>query len=394
MQINKKFLNLGLGAFLGQGSMLFTSFMLLAVGNSIAGSLTTALGVCALFLIVIDWGGQVVQRQNVAQKIDSKNLYEYVIARLPAFSISILLILILPLEVVGGQHVKSFLIPSIIGFFFSIFNMSGVLDISSKSNKHGLFSGLNYLAIAVYVVVSLFVTRTEIEMSTAGYINGLVLSIISLVTLRWACIDVGAGEPIKYKSTLHVFQQGFWVVLSAIPGQIISRAISVSLLQGVGDGAAAKFNFIKSFSGVFNQCVTLLRRAEFKKIFDSIDNENRGWNIFRCQLKSLVFGAIAIIIGVTSLLPFVKLLNITYSLVFLLAIHSALWLVSSAYFNFFQIIAKNWLQPIHTLTTCLIAVGWILVMGVSSPEKALLLEFSVSFSVFIFIYFARRAKNI
>lgn len=391
---NKKLMNLAMGAFIGQGSMLITSFILISTRNPAAGALTTALGVNALLLVIIDWGGQVLQRQAASARPHSLNPLEFAIARIPVLLLVTLSLILVPSGIYGDSDVKRFLITSTIGLWFSIANMSGFLDVSDDESAYGLISGLNYFLVAIYVAASLvfgFTLRIEV----AGWINGIALAYISLMTLRWTRRrHVLTHMNLDTNSISYLMREGFVVSLALLPGQVISRVISISIL-GVGGGQeAAKFNFMKSLSGVFNQCVILLRRSGYSKLYrETINAGDKRFKTFSTQYSTILVGTAGLIFGGLILILIRKNMGLSEALVVAICVHSACWLISSSYFYHYQIVSENWLPSLHAILTCVVVVTSVLFLTkVENAVVGILMELCVSFLCFVIIFFIDRAR--
>lgn len=391
---NKKLVNLVMGALIGQGSMLLTSFVLISTGHPLAGALTTALGVNALLLVVIDWGGQVLQRQAASAGFQTLNPLEFAIARLPILLLVTFALIVVPAELYGDAGVKRFLLASTIGLWFSIANMSGFLDVADDESAYGLISGLNYFLVAIYVTTSLLF-GLSLRIEVAGWINGAALACISLMTLRWTRRQHGLRRAsLDRRSIGYLIKEGFVVSLTLLPGQVIARVISVAILGTGGGQEAAKFNFMKSFSGVFNQCVILLRRSGYSKLYrTTVDSGNRRFRTFSTQYSIILVGVIGLLCGGLALFLIRDRLGLSESLILAVCVHGACWLISSSYFYHYQIVSWNWLPSFHAILTCMVVVTSVLFLTrVESAVAGILMELCVSFLCFGIIFLADRTR--
>ncbi|NOV26771.1 hypothetical protein E5S69_25060 [Cupriavidus necator] len=392
---NRKLVNLVMGAFIGQGSMLLTSFVLISTEHPLAGALTTALGVNALLLVVIDWGGQVLQRQAASADMQTQNPLEFAIARLPILLLVTIALIIVPGELYGDDGVKRFLLASSVGLWFSIANMSGFLDVADEESAYGLISGLNYLLVAVYVSSSLFF-GFSLRIEIAGWINGAALAGIALMTLRWAQRQQGARRraSLDRESIGYLIKEGFVVSLTLLPGQVIARVISVSILGAGGGHEAAKFNFMKSFSGVFNQCVILLRRSGYSKLHSmTLNSGTRRFRTFSAQYPTILAGVAGLLCGGLALFLIRDRLGLSAALIVAVCTHGACWLLSSSYFYHYQIVSWNWLPSLHAILTCMVVVASVLfVTKVDSAVAGILTELCVSFFCFGIIFLVDRTR--
>lgn len=381
------------GALVGQGSMLLTSFVLVATKNPLAGALTTAIAINALMLILIDWGGQVVQRQIASRDEADVNVFDFAIARLPIFFVITFVFFFAPEELFGVSEVRSFLIASTIGLFFSVFNMAGLLDISDNEVRHGLIAGMNYLALSIYILITtLWLGNLSIEW--AGLLNGFCIAIISLLTLKW--IRKGQTykkKQISAKAISTIFREGFLVCFTLVPGQVISRTISVLLLGNTGQNEAALFNFMKSFSGVFTQCITFARRAEYKKVYKAVSSQkDLNFKSFKSQHNSLTLGLVGIAFAAAILIFIKDLLGIPHQLIIALLLHGFLWLISSSYFNYYQIVSNNWIQTIHVFITYFLVMFLLGALNLENATMGLIFECGASFFAFLCIFILEKSK--
>jgi len=391
---NKKLVNLVMGAFIGQGSMLLTSFALISTRHPLAGALTTALGVNALLLVVIDWGGQVLQRQAASASDQTLNPLEFSIARLPVLLLVTFALIVVPAELYGDTGVKRFLLASMIGLWFSIANMSGFLDVADDESAYGLISGLNYFLVAIYVTASLLF-GFSLRIEAAGWINGTALACISLMTLHWTRRQHGLRRAsLDRRSIGYLIKEGFVVSLTLLPGQVIARVISVSILGAGGGQEAAKFNFMKSFSGVFNQCVILLRRSGYSKLYrTTVNSGNRRFRTFSTQYSTILVGVVGLLCGGVALFLVRDRLGLSESLILAVCVHGACWLLSSSYFYHYQIVSWNWLPSLHAMLTCMVVVTSVLFLTrVESAVAGILMELCVSFFCFGIIFLADRTR--
>lgn len=391
---NRKLVNLVMGAFIGQGSMLLTSFILISTGHPLAGALTTALGVNALLLVVIDWGGQVLQRQAASAGMQTLNPLEFAIARVPILLLVTIALIVVPGELYGDAGVKRFLLASSIGLWLSIANMSGFLDVADEESAYGLISGLNYFLVALYVSASL-VFGFSLRIEIAGWINGTALAGIALMTLRWAQRQHGVGRTsLDRRSIGYLIREGFVVSLTLLPGQVIARVISVSILGAGGGHEAAKFNFMKSFSGVFNQCVILLRRSGYSKLHRITTKcGNRRFSTFSAQYPTILAGVMGLLCGGLALFLIRDRLGLSEALIVAVCIHGACWLLSSSYFYHYQVVSWNWLPSLHAILTCMVIVTSVLFIAkVDSAVAGILMELAVSFCCFGIIFLVDRTR--
>jgi hypothetical protein len=303
-------------------------------------------------------------------------------------------LIVVPGEVYGDAAVKGFLLASTIGLWFSIANMSGFLDVADDESAYGLISGMNYFLVAIYVAVSLLF-HLSLRIDVAGWINGAALVCISLMTLHWTQRQRGFRRVgLDPTSIGYLIKEGFVVSLTLLPGQVIARVISVSILGASGGQEAAKFNFIKSFSGVFNQCVILLRRSGYSKLYrTTVDRGNRRFTNFSVQYSTILIGTIGLVCGALILFLIRGSVGLSQSLILAVCVHGVCWLISSSYFYHYQLVSRNWLPSLHAILTCMVVVICVtFVTQVESAVSGILMELGVSFLCFGIIFLADRAR--
>lgn len=373
------------GTALGQGAMLLTSFVLLYTNNTYAGVLTTAIGIHALLVVLVDWGGLVIQRQ-VGTELRLTNPVEFAVARLPALFAVVAALVCFPSEWVGGAEVRTFLWASVPGLVVSTLNMSGLLDVSASEVRHGLLSGVNYFGIAVYVLIG-WGFELELSLTFAGWINSCLLASFAVLTFYLATrgTEFNRGDFCASRVGCYI-TQGLLVSASVLPGQLISRMVAVVLLTSAADREAASFNFLKSFSGVYAQWVAFLRRAEYRDAAAAarLRPISRG-SLLLSQRRSILGGLAALAISGLALLLGGQRLGIGLLLTGAFVLHGALWLLSSSYLNGFQLRQMNWAPASHAMLTLLLAVSLLHLVQVGFAYEALAVELSASFCAFVLV---------
>ena len=384
----KRFFNLALGAGIGQGCMLVTAAILVATQNALAGEFTTAIGISSLLLLLIDWGGQVSQRQFVAGSEENTNLTNFIFARLPPLFFSLVLILtVRHFTDEKFEFITTYLIWSSLGFAFSILNFSGYLDVKSKYAQHGLLSNINHIAMALYALTCISYD-VKLDPATSGAINSLGIITTSILV---ALMTKNAGNNGFYApnfiSIKHLAAQGFIITTGQLPGQIISRSISIVLLQNAGSTVAAQYNLLKSAAGIFTQIVTLARRANYNDIYSNLTKTNDYYK-FRpeAQIRSILLGLLFAATSFTALFLLKNSLEITSLSISALLVQNILWLWSSSYFFQMQVYGKNNNQSLHALATCTAAIPFIYLANTKTVAQAILYESLFSFGIFIAFY--------
>lgn len=394
-----RFFNLAIGAGLGQGCMLITAAVLVASQVPLAGELTTAIGISSLLLLFIDWGGQVWQRQHSTDKKNKINLTNFAAARIPAvFLLIFILVASAHTRQATNSFIHDFLLYSLPGLAFSILNFSGYLDINSKASLHGLFANINHIMVSTYTILCV-AFNIKLDPSTAGSINsaGIITSTALLLLLTKMAGQNGYYAP-NYQSIKYFWQQGLIITIGQLPGQVISKAISIMLLQNSGSSTAAQYNLLKSASGIFTQIVTLARRAYYNKIHNHLTSMKDPY-LFSIKVHSriLLLGSLSSAACMVLVMVLQEKLKIPYQAIEVLFLQNILWLGSSSYFYQQQILGINSPQSIHALSTCGIIIPVALLANINTAATAILYEAAISTLVFLLFILAKKIhknKNI
>jgi hypothetical protein len=338
------------GTLTGQGILFIVTANLLTIKANIIGDITTGYGISALLSIVADWGGSITQRQINVIDNETKVFQQYAKIRFPiglliAFAAIQSYYLSLP-----NQAVSEFIIGSLVGIITFCFNTSGVLDISDTKARHAYWQGLPATFLSCYLMFS---------SNLNPLLAGLSFSAGCFCLMGIQTWMIHSNKPNKnYSATKHVainkinnkfiFREGLVVLATNLPGQIIARLISATLVSQNLSSSAGIYNFIKQSQGILNQTVTLLRRAEYNKALNYIKSDTNRVSNFKIQKLSIVLGVIIGIAGNFIILLFTDKLKITHHTIIASFTQSIIWLFSSSIFFRYQLQGNNSRQAIYS----------------------------------------------
>lgn len=385
----RRTLNLAAGSFIGQGSMLITSILLLHNSNSNAGAITTALGLVALATLVVDWGGLVAQRQELTLSPDKPiNLKNQINSRIPiAFLVATV---ILASHFVEGTPLTTILLLATPGIASQAFNTFGYLDILSKNSSHGLFSGSHYLVASVYILAKILSNETP-DPATIGLIISLALLLTNfgsaLATISLS--KTKARQAFSISASHKLIKEGAIITTTLIPGQLISRCAATYLLGLNQDTAAAIYNLSKNLTSIYTQAISISRRGFYSKIHSRSIKTTKHRTIFSQQIEPNLL-ALAIIATSSITWAFLDQTIISVATAAILGAHCAAWSLSSSYYFKLQIVGNNRLQSIHSITCAVITPPLIITGTSKSAEGIIFLETLISFITFALLYLASR----
>ncbi len=377
----RRSVNLLVGALLGQG-MLFGAYTYGMLNNSEAiGYLSTSLGIVVLMVMALEYGGGIILRQ-----FDSDQDLINKVAAILCCRIVILVLLLIGIGVAAVFHlidnyIEQFILAALVGIAVSVFNFTGLLDVKTQYSTHALLSGLHQMLLSVFIVLGGENPLIGGALVTVGLLINFVVQ--ALYVYRWSQQN-GVKFVCEKAALKEVFAEGGYVMMSTLPGQILPRFFGVFLLGVGGASAAAVYNYLKLVQGLFNQGVTIFRRAEYPRL---IGHYGQAFVLrqFMAAQKFSVAGSFMGVFLIATLLMFHNKLNVDFGAVVLLIVQSLLWFGTSLYFLWLQVQRNNKVQGFYGVLIVLLALVVFWLVDPHSALTVLLVEIISSVIAFIIV---------
>lgn len=385
----KRSVNLLLGAGLGQG-MLFAAYTYGMLSNAeTIGYLSTSLGIVVLLVMCLEYGGGVILRQF--------NNDQYLANKVVSILYCRLMLLALMLAVVGivftfdlvHDYVEKFIQASLIGVVFSIFNFTGFLDVKSKYSLHALLSGLHLMLLSVFIVLDGKDPVVAGGLVSLGLLINFVVHLVAV--FLWAKKD-SVRFVLKRHSLREVVREGGYVMLASLPGQILPRFFGVFLLEFGGAITAAVYNYLKLVQGLFNQAVTILRRAEYPRLIPFYRQQFALADFMSAQRLSVIASFIGVAL-VSSLFLFHEQMVLDYGSILMIIGQSIVWFGTSLYFLWLQVQQNNKAQGFYGVLIVIIAIVLFYIVNPYDALTIIAVEIVSALLAFVVVLFLSRGRD-
>lgn len=384
----KRFLYIAFGALLSQGVLFLSYTYTMHVDMDKLGVISTALGIMSIALILIDFGGVVTLKQFESIEEVFNKVLNIVIIRLIIFIL--LTFIYFSFKDAIDPRIAMFLSATLTGLFFTIFNFTGLLDVVTKNSIHAVLSSPHLTVVGVAL---LFIEDSSYQAIGDLCTLSLIITYIthlfyvflyfkSKIEIKRECRNITA-ESLKYN-----FYEGFFILLAVLPGQVVVRFFSVYLFEKFDSSTAAIYNYAKTLQGLFNQAITLIRRAEYPNLMAFKGCSFNLINWMKAQALSLLSG----VLGMLSLfiLIFTGLIELEVYLGIIIALQSLVWFAFSVYFVWLQIHFENKWQGFYGVMVVLFSFSVLFFNSLNDVADVFYLEIFASVSSFIALIVVKR----